>query len=68
MSDRWDIQADAQAVERRATLEELREQLLERKYIDNLLAAIEREAAGSGLSALGSGQPETVSQRPEPKA
>jgi molecular chaperone HscB len=65
LSDRWDSQAGALAAERRATLEALREQLLERKYIDNLLAAIEREAAGSGLSALGSGQPETQSPRPK---
>jgi len=48
LSDRWDSQADRPAPERRATLEALREQLLERKYIDNLLATIEREAAGSG--------------------
>ena len=46
LSDRWDRQADAPAAERRATLEALREQLLEHKYIDNLLAAIEREAGG----------------------
>ena len=45
LSDRWDIQADGPAVDRRATLEELREQLLERKYIDNLIATIEREGA-----------------------
>jgi molecular chaperone HscB len=38
------------AAEKRATLEALRERLLERNYINNLLATIERE--GSGLQAL----------------
>ena len=59
LSDQWDHQADASPAERRATLEALCEQLLERNYINNLLATIEREAVGSGLSAVGSGQPET---------
>jgi len=65
LSDRWDSNAGATAGERRATLEALREQLLEQKYIDNLLAAIEREAAGSGLSAPGSGQPGAESLEPK---
>jgi molecular chaperone HscB len=43
LSSQWDRQADASADDRRATLEALREQLLERKYLDNLLATIERE-------------------------
>lgn len=43
LSERWDSQASGPAAERRATLEELREQLFERKYIDNLIATIERE-------------------------
>ena len=45
LSARWD------AEQNRATLEALREQMLERNYINNLLAAIDREAAslGSGL-------------------
>ena len=34
--------------ERRAIRESLREQLLERNYIQNLLATIEREAAAVG--------------------
>ena len=47
LSARWDAQmATAAAVEKRATLEALRERLLERNYINNLLATIEREAAG----------------------
>lgn len=47
LSDRWDSLADAAApaAERRTVLEALREQLLERSYIDNLLAGIERELA-----------------------
>ena len=43
LSDRWDGQTAASPVERRATLEALREQLLERRYIDNLIATIEQE-------------------------
>ena len=54
LSDQWDRQEGAPAADRRATLEALREQLLEHKYIDNLLATIDRETAGSGLSAPGS--------------
>jgi molecular chaperone HscB len=47
LSARWDSQVDAGAsAERRATLEALRERLLERNYINNLLATIEREAVG----------------------
>jgi molecular chaperone HscB len=52
LSARWDSQQD------RATLEALRDRMLERNYINNLLAAIDREAAGlaegSGLTARGS--------------
>jgi molecular chaperone HscB len=46
LAARWDSQADASADERRATLEALRERLLERNYITNLLGTIDREAAG----------------------
>jgi molecular chaperone HscB len=66
LAARWDSQLDgAPAGERRATLDALRERLLERNYINNLLATIEREVAslGSELSASGSG-PETTSQEP----
>jgi molecular chaperone HscB len=49
LSARWDSQVDtASPDERRTTLEALRERLLERNYINNLLATIEREAAGLG--------------------
>jgi molecular chaperone HscB len=43
----WDgVRDSGSADERRAVLEALRERLLERNYINNLLATIEREAAG----------------------
>jgi molecular chaperone HscB len=45
LSARWDAQQSAGAAEKRATLEALRERLLERNYINNLLAGIDREAA-----------------------
>ena len=45
LSSRWDSQEHAAPAERRATLDALREQLLERHYITNLIATIEREAA-----------------------
>jgi len=53
LSVRWDAQEDAPAADKRATLDALRERLLERNYINNLLATIEREVA----SLAGSGQP-----------
>ena len=53
LSARWDSIAPGDvegqpvpAAEKRATLEALRERLLERNYINNLLATIEREASG----------------------
>jgi molecular chaperone HscB len=48
LSARWDAQVSASSAERRATLEALREQLLETSYIKNLIATIEREVAGLG--------------------
>jgi molecular chaperone HscB len=57
LSARWDAElATASAPDRRPTLEALRERLLERNYINNLLATIEREAAvvGDGSPAPGS--------------
>ncbi len=45
LASRWDSQEQAPAGERRATLEALRERLLEHNYINNLLATIDREAA-----------------------
>ena len=47
-SEQWDRQTDAPADARRATLESLRQLLLERNYITNLLGTIEREAAAHG--------------------
>ncbi len=46
LMERWDAESEAQSPDRKATLEALRERLLERKYIDNLIATIEREATG----------------------
>jgi len=47
LAAQWDAQIESGSIEaRRATLEALRERLLERNYINNLLATIEREAAG----------------------
>ena len=48
LSDRYDSQAESSAAERKATLEALRDQLLERKYIDNLITTIDREVATIG--------------------
>ena len=47
-SEQWDRQGDAPGDARRATLESLRQLLLERNYITNLLGTIEREAAAHG--------------------
>jgi molecular chaperone HscB len=51
LSRQWDAQLDADATpaERRKTLEALRELLLERTYVDNLLAALEREQLAAAL-------------------
>jgi molecular chaperone HscB len=50
----WDRQLDAGGnAEKRATLEALRERLLERNYINNLLAAIEREMASLDVTRAG---------------
>ena len=53
---RWDGQQSAGAADRRATLEALRERLLERNYINNLLAAIGREMASLDVAAVPPGQ------------
>ena len=49
LSKQWDALVDrgAPAADRRPVLEALRERVLERNYINNLLAGIERELAGS---------------------
>jgi molecular chaperone HscB len=48
LGETWDRQADAPSPERRKTLEALRETLLERNYIQNLIATIEREINSVG--------------------
>jgi predicted nuclease with TOPRIM domain len=51
LSARWDgLPESATPAERRAALEALRETLLERNYINNLLATIEREGASVARS------------------
>ena len=52
LSARWDAQEHAPASERHQTLEALQERLLERNYINNLLATIEREDVGLKAQAL----------------
>ena len=48
LSERWDSLADDDAAGRASVLTALRERVLERNYINNLLATIEREATGTG--------------------
>jgi molecular chaperone HscB len=66
LSARWDSQEGAPPADKRATLDALRERLLERNYINNLLATIEREVAnlGSGLKAQGSSHDASLSREP----
>jgi molecular chaperone HscB len=52
LSERWDGLSDA-APQRSEVLDALREQVLARHYISNLLATIEREATAIERSALG---------------
>jgi molecular chaperone HscB len=61
LTRRWDASENAPPAEKRATLNALRERLLERNYINNLLATIDREVA-----SLGGAKPEGRS--PEPGA
>ena len=59
LAARWDSQEQASAQEKRVTLEALRERLLERNYINNLLATIDREASRlTRLADARSGKPE----------
>ena len=44
LAARWDAQERASAQDKQATLEALRQRLLERNYINNLLGTIDREA------------------------
>ena len=59
LSTRWDTVADRQAMdaERRAVLHALRDRVLERNYINNLLGTIENEL-DAGPSEAGSPEPE----------
>ena len=45
LATRWDQQVDAGVpeAERHATLEALRDRMLERSYLDNLLSAVKKE-------------------------
>jgi molecular chaperone HscB len=69
LAARWDdLLADPEGdVDRRAVLEALRERMLERNYISNLLATIDREVAGSGLEAAGA-EPMTKPEGGSPKS
>lgn len=54
LSRRWDTERDAATAEqRRQILDVLRERLLERNYINNLLATVDREASSLPSSASG---------------
>ncbi len=57
LSARWDAVADRPAsdAERRDVLHALRDRVLERNYISNLLATIESEKSGAGLPTPGVG-------------
>ena len=48
LSAQWDALGDQGVSNRRTVLDALRERMLERNYINNLLEGIERELAGSG--------------------
>lgn len=52
LAERWDALADTDVSGRRDVLNALRDRVLERNYITNLLATIEREAAGEGGPTL----------------
>jgi molecular chaperone HscB len=73
LSAKWDAMVDrgGSQAERTGILNLLRELMLERNYITNLLATIDREVAGSGLPASGSGlamKPEPEARSPKPEA
>ncbi|HUR33674.1 MAG TPA: Fe-S protein assembly co-chaperone HscB [Vicinamibacterales bacterium] len=52
LSERWDALDDGDVQGRATVLAALRERVLERNYINNLLATIEREATGAGRPQL----------------
>ena len=53
LARRWDSQEREAASDRKATLNALRERLLERNYINNLLATIEREIKATADTGAG---------------
>jgi molecular chaperone HscB len=63
LSAQWDAEANAPVPEKRATLDALRERLLERNYINNLLATIEREVASIRDSAISDSAIEITSHK-----
>jgi len=63
LSAQWDAGRDTSPDERKRILEALRERLLERNYITNLLASVDRETAGLGLGP-GPDSSEAQSQTP----
>jgi hypothetical protein len=72
LAEQWD-QAGVEALDsprRREVLEALRARVLERNYIGNLLAGIDRELAETGLQAAGSGLQEKLDSEiaPSPEA
>jgi molecular chaperone HscB len=67
LSAGWDSQEHAPAAEKRATLDALRERLLERNYINNLLATIDKEDSSLGPQGSRHGavrEPGVVSPEP----
>ena len=68
LSARWDAvnEHSASREERGAVLNALREQMLERNYINNLLATIDREVADSGVQASDSGPAQSL--KPEARS
>jgi molecular chaperone HscB len=56
LAAQWDALGNqASPEDRKAVLNALRDRMLERNYINNLLGSIDRELSGSGLQAPGSG-------------
>ena len=58
LSGQWDaLASDAAPEQKKRTLDALRERLLERNYINNLLASIDREVSGLQESVAGAEAP-----------
>jgi molecular chaperone HscB len=66
LSEQWDaLPPEASPEQKKRTLEALRERVLERNYINNLLAGIDREVAGLA-SVAGSDAPGAKAEAPRP--